>query len=130
MLRLEEMRRNRTAGAGSRKGKAGGVMPAGFSLNAETRVASASHWVASMIDTLNPDVHSLKEWLRGAWRQLADANLTRLEQRELRYYMKDAEHALRADLKRIAERDMAKARARDDSAAHKRPSFRLLQLNT
>jgi hypothetical protein len=83
-----------------------------------------------MIDTLNPDVHSLKEWLRGAWRQLANPNLTRPEQRELRYYMKGAERALRADLKRIAERDMAKAKARGERTAHQRPSFRLLQLNT
>jgi hypothetical protein len=125
------MRRNRTAGAGSRKSKAGGVMPAGF-LSAQKRASQAhdTSRVASMIDTLNPDVRSLKEWLRGAWRQLANPNLTRLEQRELRYYMKDAERALRADLKRIAEREIAKAKARGESAAGKRPSFRLLQLNT
>lgn len=81
-----------------------------------------------MIDTSNPDVHSLKQWLRGAWRQLANPNLTRLEQRELRYYMRDAERALRAGLKQIAD-EMAKAEAKNAAPASKRPNFRLLQLN-
>jgi hypothetical protein len=82
-----------------------------------------------MIDTVSSDVQSLKEWLRGAWRQLANPNLTRLEQRELRYYMRDVERALRAGLKQIAVRDMARGEARTETAARKHPSFRLLQLN-
>ena len=80
-----------------------------------------------MIDTSNRDVKALKECLRGAWRQLANPNLTRFEQRELRYYMRDAERALRAGLKLIAD-DMAKAEFRNEAPA-KRPTFRLLQLN-
>ena len=82
-----------------------------------------------MIDTSNPDVKVLTEWLRGAWRQLANPNLTRFEQRELRYYMRDAERALRASLKQRAERDMAKSAARREAPASKRPTFRLLQLD-
>ena len=80
-----------------------------------------------MIDTVNSDVQSLKEWLRGAWRELANPNLTRPEQRELRYYMRDVERALRAGLKQIADRDTATTR--NDTPARKHPTFRLLQLN-
>jgi hypothetical protein len=82
-----------------------------------------------MIDTVNSDVRTLKEWLRGAWRQLANPNLTRLEQRELRYYMRDVERALRAGLKQIADRDAARDDARNETPARKHPAFRLLQLN-
>jgi len=82
-----------------------------------------------MIDTVNSDVRTLKEWLRGAWRQLASPNLTRLEQRELRYYMKDAERALRTGLKQISDRDIARGEARIKTPARKHPTFRLLQLN-
>jgi hypothetical protein len=124
------MRRNRTAGAGSRKSKAGGVTPAGFSLDPERagQRAISRGWL-QMIDTVNSDVRTLKEWLRGAWRQLANPNLTRLEQRELRYYMKDVERALRTGLKQIADRDTERGEARHETPARKYPTFRLLQLN-
>jgi hypothetical protein len=82
-----------------------------------------------MIDALNPDVHALKEYLRGAWRQLANPNLTRLEQRELRYYMRDAERALREGLKQLAARDMARSRGEGRSPAGTRVTFRLLALD-
>jgi hypothetical protein len=82
-----------------------------------------------MGDKLEPDVHALKEWLRGAWRQLADSNLTRFEQRELRNYMKDAERALRAGLKQIATRNMARRHVERDNSAPKRVDFRLLRLD-
>ena len=82
-----------------------------------------------MIDTVNSDVRTLKDWLRSAWRQLANPNLTRLEQRELRYYMKDVERALRSGLKQIADRDTAMGEARNETPARKHPTFRLLQLN-
>jgi hypothetical protein len=74
-------------------------------------------------------VQSLKEWLRGAWRQLANPNLTRFEQRELRYYMREVERALHAGLKQIADSEMAKGKVRNETPALKRPTFRLLQLN-
>ena len=82
-----------------------------------------------MGDKLDPDVHALKEWLRGAWRQLADSNLTRFEQRELRNYMKDAERALLAGLKQVAIRNMARLHVERDNSAPKRVDFRLLRLD-
>jgi hypothetical protein len=121
------MRRNRTAGAGSRKSKAGGVTPAGF-LSTPTAHGRGSRFTGgSMIDALSPDVQALKEYLRGAWRQLANPNLTRLEQRELRYYMRDAERALREGLKQLAARDVA--RPQSLSPVGKRVPFRLLALD-
>ena len=81
-----------------------------------------------MANALGQDVQSLKEWLRGAWRQLADPNMTRIEQRELRYYMKDAERALRAGLKQIAARDLARRSAWQETAS-KRVDFRLLKVD-
>jgi hypothetical protein len=82
-----------------------------------------------MINALNPDVQALKEYLRGAWRQLANSNLTRLEQRELRYYMRDAERALREGLKQLAVRDIARSQAESRRTAGKRVTFRLLTLD-
>ena len=82
-----------------------------------------------MIDALNSDVQALQEWLRGAWRQLANPSLTRFQQRELRYYMRDAERALRVGLQQAAARDLAKREARSESPATKRVNFRLLQFN-
>jgi len=120
------MRRNRTAGAGSRKSKAGGVTPAGFSLDPERAGQRATSWGLQMIDTVNSDVRTLKEWLRSAWRQLANPNLTRLEQRELRYYMRDVERALRSGLKQIADLDTARGEVRHETPARKYPTFRLL----
>ncbi len=81
-----------------------------------------------MGDNLDPDVRVLKEWLRGAWRQLADPNMTRFEQRELRNYMKDAERALRAGLKQVAARNIARRQVESDNSAPKRVDFRLLRL--
>jgi hypothetical protein len=82
-----------------------------------------------MGNNLDPDVQALKEWLRGAWRQLADPNLTRFEQRELRNYMKDAERALRTGLKQVAARDLARRHVESDHSAPKRVDFRLLRLD-
>jgi DNA-binding HxlR family transcriptional regulator len=82
-----------------------------------------------MGDNLDPDVHALKEWLRGAWCQLADPNLTRFEQRELRNYMKDVERALRAGLRQLAARDLARRHVESVNPAPKRVDFRLLRLD-
>ena len=54
-----------------------------------------------MADTLDQDVQALKEWLRTAWRYLADPSVTRFERRELRNYMKEADAALRAGLQKL-----------------------------
>jgi hypothetical protein len=95
----------------------------------DVRSRRLTSWVLSMIDALNSDVQALQQWLRGAWRQLANPSLTRFEQRELRYYMRDAERALRVGLQQAAARDLAKREARSESSASKRVNFRLLQLN-
>jgi hypothetical protein len=100
--------------------------------NAAARMVGAAvslHGCFRMIDALNSDVQALREWLRGAWRQLANSNLTRFEQRELRNYMRDAERALRVGLQQAAARDLAKREARTESPASKRVNFRLLQLD-
>jgi len=83
-----------------------------------------------MIDALNSDVLALQEWLQGAWRRLTNPNLTRFEQPELRYYMRDAERALRAGLQQVAARDLAKREVSNEVPAIKRINFRLLQLDT
>jgi hypothetical protein len=82
-----------------------------------------------MDDNLDPDVQALKNWLRKAWRHLADPNLTRFEQRELRNYMKDAERALRSGLKQISTREIASRTLRADDVTHKYPEFRLLSVD-
>jgi hypothetical protein len=82
-----------------------------------------------MDDNLDPDVQALKNWLRSAWRHLADSNLTRFEQRELRNYMKDAERALRSGLKQIATRELARRELWNDDATQKYPEFRLLSVD-
>jgi hypothetical protein len=79
-----------------------------------------------MADTLNPDVQALKEWLRGAWHDLADPKLTRFEQRELRNYMKDAERALRVGLKHVAARNRALRDVAKNGSEVRRIEFRLL----
>jgi hypothetical protein len=58
-----------------------------------------------MADTLDQDVQALKEWLRIAWRYVADPSITRFERRELRNYMKEADAALRTGLQKIVARE-------------------------
>lgn len=71
-----------------------------------------------MGDSLDQDVQALKEWLRSAWRYLAEPSITRFERQELRNYMKEADAALRAGLEKIAARD--KARKEGYEAPHRR----------
>jgi hypothetical protein len=58
-----------------------------------------------MGDALDQDVQALKEWLRSAWRQLAQPSMTRFDRRELRNYMREAEAALQIASERVAVRD-------------------------
>lgn len=74
-----------------------------------------------MAETLDQDIYALKEWFGGAWRQLADPLLTSYDRREIRNYMKDAEIALGAGLKRIAARERP---ARSGDGYHRWPSSR------
>jgi hypothetical protein len=54
-------------------------------------------------EVLDPDIQTLQQWLRDAWRQLADASLTTFSRRELRNQMKQYSADLRARLQMAAE---------------------------
>jgi hypothetical protein len=82
-----------------------------------------------MFNTLDQDVYTIKEWLRGAWRSLADSSLTAFEKREIRNYMKDAEIAVRAGLKRIADRERASRRTERVTDAGRHLDFRIIRLD-
>ena len=62
----------------------------------------------AVADSLDQDVQALKEWLRGAWRYLAEPSTTRFERQQLRNYIKEADAALRAGLQKIAAREKAR----------------------
>jgi hypothetical protein len=81
-----------------------------------------------MADTLDEDLLALKEWLSGAWRRLSDPSLTSFERRELRNYMKQADDALRAGLKRIVDRSRAHREADKAAPATRRLDFRIIKL--
>jgi hypothetical protein len=81
-----------------------------------------------MASTLNEDVHALKAEIRGAWRRLADPALTSFDRRETRNYMKAAELALSAGLKRIADREQSRW-AVDTASRARRLDFRIIQLD-
>jgi len=83
-----------------------------------------------MADTFDDDMDALKEWLRGAWRYLADPSLTAFERREIRNYMKEADAALHAGFKRIFERERRRREAAMLLPAGPRVEFRILQLDT
>jgi hypothetical protein len=61
-----------------------------------------------MGDALEQDVQALREWLRGAWRQLAQPSMTRFDRQELRNYMREAETALRKGFGKLAEEERIK----------------------
>ena len=82
-----------------------------------------------MADTLEQDVHALKEWLSRAWHYLADSSMTRFERRELRNYMREAEVALRAGLQRLAVRDKTRREAYA-YPARQLPDFRVLNVGS
>jgi hypothetical protein len=77
-------------------------------------------------DTLEQDVHALKEWLRHAWRYLADPSLTRFERRELRNLMKEADAALRAGLHKLAARDRIRRERYTTAPSVQLRNFRVL----
>ena len=82
-----------------------------------------------MADTLDQDLRALKEWLRGAWRYLADPSSTAFQRREIRNYMKDADFALRAGLKQLDARERTRREASGEGIAVQRPNFRILSLD-
>jgi hypothetical protein len=54
-------------------------------------------------EILDSDIHAMQQWLRAAWRQLADPSLTTFSRRELRNQMKQCSADLRARLEMAAE---------------------------
>jgi hypothetical protein len=116
MLSLTK-RQNPTGRVGSR-GEAGGLTPAGQPFGG-----------GRMSDNLDHDVRALKQWLRGAWRFLADPSSTRFERREVRNYMRQADVALRAGLKSAASRQRSRRDAERVLAARPRPDFRVIKLD-
>ena len=83
-----------------------------------------------MADTLDQDVQALKEWLRRAWRYLADPSMTRFGRRELRNYMREAEAALRSGLQQSAARDQARREAYGNFSLDQSSDFRVLNVVT
>ena len=81
-----------------------------------------------MADTLDQDVQALKEWLRKAWRYLAQPSHTRFDRQEMRQQMKLVEAKLRIGLQQIAARDNAARTARPD-CKFARPAWRLLKID-
>jgi hypothetical protein len=84
---------------------------------------------AQVTETLDRDVLALKGWVRSAWRQLADPSLTPFDRREIRNYMKEAEIALRAGIKRIADGEKAQRDAERAVSGRRRLDFRILRLD-
>ena len=85
-------------------------------------------WVLTMASTLDEDVRALKAGIRGAWRRLADPALTSFDRRETRNFMKEAELALSAGLKRIADRERSRRQV-ETANSTKRLDFRIIQLD-
>jgi hypothetical protein len=84
-----------------------------------------------LAETLDQDVQALKEWLGRAWRYLADPAMTRIGRRELRYYMREAEAALRTGLQRRTARDKAWREVYANySLIRSSPDFRILNIMT
>ena len=83
-----------------------------------------------MAATLDDDVSALSEWMRTAWRRLADPSLTSFDRCETRNCMNEAEIELRAGLKRVADREEARREAERVVLAGRRLDFRILKLDT
>jgi hypothetical protein len=81
-----------------------------------------------MGDALDQDVQALKEWLRSAWRQLAQSSMTRFDRQELRNYMRQAEVALQVASQRVTARDNRRRELFNASnGSRPPPDFRLLR---
>jgi len=81
-----------------------------------------------MTDNLNQDVCALKKWLSDAWRRISDPSITAYEDRGIRYYMKEAEIAVRFGLKRLADQETISGEVGRAILSKHRPEFRILQL--
>jgi len=83
----------------------------------------------SVADTLDQDVQALKEWLKKAWRYLAQPAHTRFDRQEMRQQMKLVEGKLRIGLQRVAARDKAARTAMPRRPDLARPNWRLLKID-
>jgi len=81
-----------------------------------------------MASTLEEDVRALKEEIRGAWHRLADPALTSFDRRETRNNMKEAQLALSAGLKHIADRAQSRREVETANLA-RRLDFRIIRLD-
>jgi hypothetical protein len=82
-----------------------------------------------MADTLERDVQALKEWLRQAWRYLAEPTLTRFERQEVRNQIKQTDAELKICLQKVAAQNQARVTAYGVSdRTVQRPDFRILSM--
>jgi hypothetical protein len=81
-----------------------------------------------MADTLDQDVQALKEWLKKAWRYLAQPAHTRYDRREMRQQMKIVEGKLRIGLQKVAARDKAAGAVKLGPPDLGPPNWRLLKM--
>jgi hypothetical protein len=82
-----------------------------------------------MADTLDQDVQALKEWLRQAWRYLAQPSVTRFDQKEMRQQMKVVDEKLRIALRKLADKDNAARNARPGHPNLPAPNLRFLKID-
>jgi hypothetical protein len=80
-------------------------------------------------ETLDQNVSTLQQWIRDGWRYLADASLTSVERRKIRNGMREAEIALYAALKRIADQQRVRREAEKTVPAAVRLDFRIVPLD-
>jgi hypothetical protein len=82
------------------------------------------------VDALDQDVQALQEWLRKAWRYLAQPAHTRFDRREMRQQMKIVEEKLRLGLQKISARDKAVRTVMSGRPELAPPNWRLLKIDT
>lgn len=79
--------------------------------------------------TLDQDVQALKQWLRRAWRYLAQPSITRFDRQEMRQQMKLVEEKLRIALQKVAAANRIAAEAKLDLRSP-RLDWHLLKIET
>ena len=82
-----------------------------------------------MADALDQDVQALKEWIRKAWRHLADPEFTGFERRELRNYMKEVDVALRTGLQKAAAKERVRTEKERRCSQFRTPDFRIFSVS-
>jgi hypothetical protein len=82
-----------------------------------------------VVDTLDQDVQALKEWLRKAWRYLAQPAHTRFDRQEMRQQMKLVEAKLHIGLQKAAAKNNAARTVKPSHLEPARSNWRLLKVN-